>query len=220
MSKPTRRDPAAEQHPRQHGRKPSLAATAAAQGVVMKQFLDRALDKAIEKLGYIKPEAKPRLVASILDHSDQCLDAIARAHRKNGDQLTAAEKKEIGLRANAAMSREAFAELTEQGLENPLAAHAAVISRAVLSASRAQTLSDLRVQGLRTCEAVAPFVKDCPGCKEIDGQIMPIADVDPYGPPACFRAACAISFVAADVDEMLEKQPAVPDEKRKGWWLW
>ena len=180
------------------------------------------VNEAIQSLGYIKPEAASKLVKLIQDNESQHPKQISTSYRKEGEQLSGDEKKRLGIRANAMMSKQALDDLTEKGRAVPLAAHEQTILRASLAWSRSQNLESLGKAGVRMCEAIAPFADQCPGCKHLDGKILPIGDIDPLGPQDCFREACAIAFAAKLDDGFLAKErpapPTAPRKSSKPWW--
>ena len=179
------------------------------------------VDEAIQSLGYIKPEVASRLVRLIQRNENQHPKQIATSHRKEGEQLSSEEKKALGLRANAMMSRDALGDLTDKGLTVPLAAHEQTILRASLAWGRAKSIASESDMGVSKWECLAPFPADCPGCKRLDGKVLSVSDVAPIGPHDCFREACAISF-APQIDEnfMAQSQPSKPPSRQisKPWW--
>ena len=85
------------------------------------------VEEAVASLGYLKPGVVEKLTRLIEDEFAQPLQRhpreLATQVRKQGQQLSRDEKKGLGIRANAFMSREALADLTDKGLSSPLAAH-------------------------------------------------------------------------------------------------
>lgn len=79
--------------------------------------------EAIRALDYLRPEFKSVLVALM----PRCVQgehphAVARAVRREGAQISLKDKRALGLRANAFMSEEAFAMMTNKGKLKPLEA--------------------------------------------------------------------------------------------------
>ncbi len=97
------------------------------------------------------------------------------ALRKDGEQLSKDEKKALGLRSNAFLSRFAFAQLTDKGLAEPLAAHETTLLRAVFTLSRFQTIRRMESADLGKAfigeYKIDVLNMECPSCKARDGTI-------------------------------------------------
>lgn len=174
------------------------------------------VNEAIQTLGYLKPETAEKIVQMAKKNSEQHPRAIATAYRKAGEQLTADEKKRLGLRANAFMSKAAMADLTAKGLAAPLAAHETTILCATLAHSRVANLTNEKALGITSWECVAAFEKECPGCARMKGQVFSAGEVLPTGPQDCFREACATVYIPkVNFQELRAKEV----ECRSGpWW--
>jgi hypothetical protein len=93
-----------------------------------------ATREAIQHLGLLKPDAEDSIYHLTDDQfTEHHPRARCTAYRKDGEQLAKAELKSLGLRSNAVLSRKAFNEISETGLDDPLAAHETVLSRAVFT---------------------------------------------------------------------------------------
>lgn len=179
------------------------------------------VDEAIQSLGYIKPEAASKLVKLIERNESQHPKHISTSYRKAGTQLSRDEKKALGLRANAFMSKEALSDVSDKGLMMPLAAHEETILRAALAWSRAKSIASEKDMGVRKWECLAPFPAECPGCKRLDRKIVAASDAVPTGPNDCFRDSCAISFTPQIDDNFMPKgqRPQAPSRQNsKRWW--
>jgi hypothetical protein len=122
------------------------------------------VDEAIQCLGYIKPEAASKIVKLIQDNESQHPKQISTSYRKEGEPLSGDEKKMLGIRSNAMMSKQALDDLTEKGRAVPLAAHEQTILRASLAWGRAKSISSEKDVGVGKWECLAPFPSECPGC--------------------------------------------------------
>jgi hypothetical protein len=112
--------------------------------------------------------------------------ARATAYRKNGEQLSPDEKRALGLRSNAFLSRRAFAEITEAGLISPLEAHEKVLLRASFSLFRYRTIQNARqAVGLPDTYKYDVLNLDCPACEKLDGKITTGDEAYLFAPPRC-----------------------------------
>lgn len=146
-----------------------------------------AAREAIARLGLLVPEAEG-VIYHLLDEKFE-LPPRARclAYRKEGEQLTPAEKKGLGLRSNALLSKHAWSDISHAGLGAPLLAHETVLLRATFTCLRYRTL--VSAQSLP-----APFQclfqydmlqLDCPECRRLDGTITALNAVHLFPPADC-----------------------------------
>jgi hypothetical protein len=182
------------------------------------------VDEAIKSLGYLKPEAALKLVNLIHDNRHQNSKQISTLYRKGGEQLTSEEKKHLGIRANAMMSKQAINDLTEKGLSKPVSAHEQTILRASLAWSRSNNMADGSGAGTSKWEVLAPFPDKCPGCKRLDGKFIFAGEMEPTGPHDCFREACAIAL-SVDVKDIVSfdapltsRAQQTTQKAPKPWW--
>lgn len=140
------------------------------------QIREIAVDEAIRRLGLLHPTARTAILTMMQDEEGQHPRSLCTAYRKAGDQISKGELKAIGLRANAFMSREALAEITPAGLENPLEAHVSTLLRSYFTVSRwrsFQSADELVRRGVAS-EAILykydmlPPVCEC--CRKLDGE--------------------------------------------------
>lgn len=159
-----------------------------------------AITEAITSLGYLRPEAAPQLaelLARCTGGAREHPRSVATAYRKAGEQLSAGEKKAAGVRANAHLSRQAYADLTEKGQTNPLAAHEITILRASYTILRQSSYD----QCVSACAEIGEdsfifvdgmFTGTCAGCSRLNNTMVttPISGV----PPDCEREACGLMY--------------------------
>lgn len=141
-----------------------------------------AVDEAIRRLGYLNQGARPFLIAAVQDGTGVHPRALCTAHRKDGEQLSKAELKAIGIRANGFMSRTAYDEITPQGLAEPLQAHEKTLLRAFFSFARWRSLwndarnlkqMDISADAISWTYDMLPPV--CDNCRAMDGEkVMPL----------------------------------------------
>jgi hypothetical protein len=144
-----------------------------------------AVREAISALGLIKPEAEEVILSFLRDEMDIHPRQTITEYRK-GDQLSKEEKKALGLRSNAFLSRQAFEDLTEDGLQEPLKAHETVLLRATFTLNRYRTIEGLKKLEIAAMKAFQGVMYDvlemrCPVCGPLDGVVVQIEEV-PSGP--------------------------------------
>jgi hypothetical protein len=145
-------------------------------GCTKAQISEIAVDEAIRRLGFLHPSTRTAILTMMQDEQGQHPRSLCTAYRKMGEQISKEQLKAIGLRANAFMSREALADITEAGLENPLEAHVSTLLRSYFTVSRwrsFQSADELIRQGIAQ-EAILykydmlPPVCEC--CRKLDGE--------------------------------------------------
>jgi hypothetical protein len=151
------------------------------------------VDESISALGYLKPSAASTVCDLISSNQD------SRLYRKQGVQLTPDEKRNLGIKNSASMSKAAVSELTAKGLAAPLLAHEATIMRSSFSISRATQLEKDLSHGFSHWECVGH--SDCPICKTLDGKKFSIQEIAISGPSKCPRDACTIVYCPITVDQ-------------------
>lgn len=142
-----------------------------------------AVDEAIGHLGLLRPEAAPAIAAMIDDLGSLSPRGIVTTYRKRGEQLSAEEKRALGVRSNAFLSREAYADLTAAGRDDPLSAHETTLLRAIFSVFRAKTVNNAIEAGFDRFEynGVDP---SCPFCGR-SGVMVLAAEASILPDPAC-----------------------------------
>ena len=89
-----------------------------------------AAREAVAYLGLLKPAAEPTIVRLLENRAGEHPRTVATVWRKAGEQVSAEEKRILGIRPNAFLSREALDELAERGFADPLRAHELTLLRA------------------------------------------------------------------------------------------
>ena len=161
--------------------------------------------EAIEVLGYVYDRFVDPLAALL----PKCMagehpHAVARALRRDGTQIPPEAKRTLGLRANAFMSEEALAMMTDKGRQNPLCAIESTLLRATFRAIRFANIQRVRDLPQELGQPVAARLRgvfpDCEGCKHLDLRISDPDKIDAAFPiPGCNRDACAVT-VEIEVD--------------------
>lgn len=166
-----------------------------------------SVKEAISALGYLLPEAEESVIALLQDSLFNHPRKVCTNYRMTGEQLSKEEKKSLGLRANAFMSRKAFSELTDKGRKNPLEAHMITLLRAEFTRNRYKTVHSARMHGYDD------FVHDpsnskCPACmhlkemgmiKGYQAQIFPPTDCTLEACSLCLRLH--IDFIGYCIEE-------------------
>ena len=159
---------------------PPPQAVAPDNGQKREDFKRQAVKEAISALGLIKPEAEDTMLSFLRDEMDIHPRQTVTGYRK-GEQLSKDEKRALGLRSNAFLSRRAFDELTEDGLEEPLKAHETVLLRATFSLNRYRTLESLKAADVKSMKEFQGIKYDvlemrCPVCGPLDGKVIQIEE--------------------------------------------
>jgi hypothetical protein len=147
-----------------------------------------AARESIDRLELLRPGAEDiifhLLDGRLIEHPGK----LCTAYRQDGEQLSKEEKRALGLRSNAALSRKAFGELTQKGRENPLRAHETVLLRATFTLSRYQAI--VRARGFDLPEFCDDYRysmlrADCDACAALDGMIVKGDAAAIFPPPGC-----------------------------------
>lgn len=152
------------------------------------------VQEAIFSLGLIKPEFDTALAIMLETFENQNPRKVSVEYRKIGEQLSDAEKRACGLRSNTFYSKEAFESLTEAGRLRIKDAHEVTMLRAVLAYFRDRMVTEAGKQGFSQYKVLAAF-KDCPGCRELDGEIVSANHAANIRPNSCSRDACALALM-------------------------
>lgn len=182
------------------------------------------VDEAIQSLGYLKPEAAQTLCELIASDPNASHKSVSTAYRKSGTQLSAEEKKALGIRGNAFMTKEAFADLTEKGRQNPLGAHEITMRRAAFAHGRVLEISKAQRAGVKEWKVMG-LPEECPGCKRLVDAKLSADDISPTGPHDCAREACAL-FYMPDLRDVMKGSITSTDDQHannpaRPWWkLW
>ncbi|MCP3733218.1 hypothetical protein M9978_22700 [Sphingomonas sp. MG17] len=145
-----------------------------------------AAREAIASLGLVVSEAEGiiwhMLDFRLTDHPK----ARATAYRKNGEQLSAEEKRALGLRSNAYLSRRAFSEITSKGMASPLEAHEKVLLRASFSLFRYLVIQNPSVIDGHEVNYLFDVLNiACPVCKPLNGTTISGNDAPMFALPGC-----------------------------------
>lgn len=145
-----------------------------------------AAREAIAALGLVISEAEGiiwhMLDFRLTDHPK----ARTTAYRKDGEQLSADEKRALGLRSNAFLSRRAFAELSPVGMASPLEAHERTLLRASFSLLRYRAIQNSpKIDGHEIAYKIDVLNMACPVCRPLDGKIVSRADAPMFASPGC-----------------------------------
>ena len=116
--------------------------------------------------------------------------SVATAYRKGGEQLSREEKKALGVRANAFMSRQAADELTDAGKARALTAHETTLLRAGFTENRFNRLHAHDASPDSIMRYFDGFqyqtnATDCPFCKSVDGTVVQQEDAAILPSPEC-----------------------------------
>lgn len=88
-----------------------------------------AAREAVARLRLLRPAAEPTIVTMLENRAGEHPRTVATAWRKAGEQVSAEEKRMLGIRPNAFLSREALNELAERRSADPLRAHELTLLR-------------------------------------------------------------------------------------------
>ncbi|NKN34731.1 hypothetical protein HFC70_00005 [Agrobacterium sp. a22-2] len=168
----------------------------------------QAVREAISALGLLKPEAEDTIVGFLADEMETHPRQTLTEYRKGGEQLSKEEKKTLGLRSNAFLSRRAYDDLTEAGLEVPLKAHETVLLRSTFTFQRYRSLQSIKASGLVGDKVFKGMRYDvlnmsCPVCGPLDGVTITLdeATIFPFEGCTCHTANWgyrpSVDFLAA-----------------------
>ena len=149
--------------------------------------------EAIAGLGYIRPEFDAALAIMLEANEGLHPREIARKYRKNGEQLSANEKRALGLRSNAFLSREALESLTKKGRSNIKDAHTTTLLRAMFGFFRARMIADAKKADIHQFKVLSG-PRGCPACDRLEGQLISANEAAFLPPPDCAREACSITL--------------------------
>jgi hypothetical protein len=148
-----------------------------------------AAREAVQKLGLLVPKAEAIIWHMLDDRFEgHHPTEISTAYRKDGEQISKEEKKALGVRSNAFLSRKAFDELAENGRSTPLIAHETVLLRATFTLIRYKSILNARQieSPVFNDEFKYDMLKlDCQACKELDGTVTKGDDAKIFPPDNC-----------------------------------
>lgn len=103
----------------------------------IEEFRRDAASESIMRLGLLTAQATDTICTLLLDaETGQHPKAVCTAYRKAGAQVDDEVKAKIGLRKNGFLSKQAYGEISELGLRNPLDAHYLTLLRANFALGR------------------------------------------------------------------------------------
>ncbi len=156
-----------------------------------------AIDEALNHLGLLKSSAKPSIESLINRCMAEGFKAVALSHRKDGEQLNKDEKKALGIRSNAFMSKRAASELSEKGKLKPLEAHYLTLWRADFTIDRAKRILTASSHEFGRISQLGAHRDGCAFCTEhYDSYIDPFT-ASPFPPAECPNAACGMMYHAS-----------------------
>lgn len=149
---------------------------------------EECVREAIDGLGYISGHFAEVLVQLLPVCTRNGFDVVERALRRDGVQISDAEKNAMGLRKNAFMSREVALMLTEKGRGEPLWALQATLLRAQFYGRRYDDLNMIEQNGWK---AKLSGRSDCAGCRKVQNKIGTPAQIEKMFPiQGCEFDAC------------------------------
>lgn len=159
-----------------------------------------AVAEAVRSLGYVQEAAAPALLRLLDECETEHPRSACARYRGAGEQLDRQEKRALGIRANAAMSRQAASELTTRGRSNPLRAHELTVLRAVFTRHRWRSvMSGLEVRDLPVAFRYRAISR-CAGCDRLSAPgAIAVEHALLFPPPDCEHEACNLA-VAFKVD--------------------
>lgn len=154
-----------------------------------------AAQEAVDYLGLLKPQAVNSIENLLSDATSVHPAAICTAYRKNSPQISDEAKKSLGIRKNGFLSSQAFAELSEIGLKNPLRAHELTVLRASFVLLRYCSVQSSLEISTKIGSAFIGFLFDasvdaCKSCRGRDGEIVvdPMSAIFPHSDCSCVTA--------------------------------
>jgi hypothetical protein len=147
--------------------------------------------EAVVHLGLLKDGAAQEIARmlprTVVEHPFK----VATDYRKSGQQLSPDEKRSIGIRTNAFMSRVALSDLTSLGLGRPLEAHAITLLRATFYRQKILSLQNFKRMGCFEVRFSASHKMECKLCQRLDGEVVSIEELAEMPFAGCNREACS-----------------------------
>lgn len=159
---------------------------------------NEAAREAVETLKLVTPAAVPTIAGLLQDDMRDHPRAIATSYRKAGDQIYDEEKRALGIRKNAFLSRQALAQLTIAGRLEPLIPHERTLLRATFTLIRSQRVAEERELQVQLGKAFVGFEhetlgRECPACSRLDGIVSNAAYAHVLPPTDCV-AGCTANY--------------------------
>lgn len=154
----------------------------------------QAIAEAIASLGYVTEAATEGLSYALALCGGMSATAVMTRYRKSEPQISRDEKRELGIRGNAFMSRKALVELTDKGRIYPLKAHETTLLRAYFTALRYREIAGAYQGGASKLQYNGPFGRQCTGCTRLHETVIAIEAADPKPPADCDKEGCALGY--------------------------
>lgn len=183
------------------------------------------VERSNARLGYVKPEYAPKLAILMEEHEGQHPHQIARVFRQTGTPLSKETKKQLGIRANAAMTGEALDALSQRGLSEPLKGLEVTLLDASFAYFRHRSVASITGSGIEEYATfrISRAWPDCAGCDRLDGAAIGPHELNTLPPDDCGREACAlgvspnVNYTKIGIDKYTRRISETPPKKRS--WL-
>ncbi|RZF59005.1 hypothetical protein EWE75_24180 [Sphingomonas populi] len=151
---------------------------------------EAAAREAVEHLGLLTPEAITTIAQLLQGDMSEPPNALATRYRKEGEQISDADKRVLRIRRNGFLSRQALAEITPAGLSDPLAAHETTLLRATFTVIRHRRVAEGAKLKERLGKCFVGFAhetlnRDCAACNRLDGLVTDAANAAILPPVGC-----------------------------------
>lgn len=141
-------------------------------------FRRLAAEEAVSKLVLLRPEAVETVFKLLENPNGLHPKAICTAYRKEGEQLSPAEKGLAGIRRTAFMSRKALGEISPLGMQDPVRAHELTVLRGSFAIFRHSNA--LAAEGVMREHTDLPITvqydvfhpESCSVCASLDGELV------------------------------------------------
>jgi hypothetical protein len=147
-----------------------------------------AAREAVLSLGLLVLAAEVRIYGFLEEGNGNHPSARCTAWRKSGEQMSPADKKAAGIRANAFYSVEAYAELSEAGRGRPMDAHDKTLLRAQFTVFRYMAVINSREVVKSHPDSAykhETLHMKCVACNAIDGLETPADEIALFPPDGC-----------------------------------
>lgn len=127
--------------------------------------------------------------------------------RRKGSPINAQHKAELGLRANAIVSEDYLAILTEKGIANPIESAQFIVSAYAHRLASLNKIGSMRHAGIKKVRVVPNNMAagPCDSCQGVAGKELPIKDAPAGSLPGCPQPSqCAIRLQAVSALDEFE----------------
>jgi len=155
------------------------------------------VEKIIIDSGLFKADASNWISEIVLSNIDKGSKVVSLAIRKHGEPLSADEKRQHGIRANAIVSKQYFLSLTDEGKKDLIKAAFIVVQRILHKWSiRRQEASVLKYSIEMEIEFIcAKDDRTCKAALELDGKRFPQGEAPDLPLPDCDAEYCRCLFL-------------------------